>query len=158
MGPRRRGLLRQSTSCGMAMSRIFWDTNLFIYLFEDKSERSERVSALRQRMIEREDELLTSALTLGEILIKPKKMGNDKLAQFYELAISAAATVLPFDSPAALKFAEIRQDRSIQAPDAIQLACASVARADLFITNDNRLTKKNIHGIQFIQSLENAVL
>ncbi|MDE0159923.1 MAG: PIN domain-containing protein [Candidatus Dadabacteria bacterium] len=140
------------------MSRIFWDTNLFIYLFEDKSERSERVVALRQRMIEREDKLLTSVLTLGEILIKPKKMGNDKLAQFYELAISAAATVLPFDSPATLKFAEIRQDRSIQAPDAIQLACASVARADLFITNDNRLTKKNIRGIQFIQSLENAVL
>ena len=142
----------------MAMSRIFWDTNLFIYLFEDKHERSEQVAELRQRMIEREDELLTSALTLGEILVRPKEMGDEKLAQIYELAISAAATVLPFDSHAALRFAEIRQDRSIKAPDAIQLACASVARADLFITNDNRLSKKNIRGIQFIQSLENAVI
>ncbi len=142
----------------MAMSRIFWDTNLFIYLFEDKGGQSEQVAALRQRMIEREDELLTSALTLGEILVRPKEMDNDKLAQFYELAISAAATVLPFDSPAALKFAEIRQDRSIKAPDAIQLACASVAQADLFITNDNRLSRKNIRGIQFIQSLEKALL
>lgn len=142
----------------MAMSRIFWDTNLFIYLFEDKGGRSEQVAALRQRMIEREDELLTSALTLGEILVRPREMDNDELAQIYELGISTAATVLPFDSHAALKFAEIRQDRSIKAPDAIQLACASVARADLFITNDNRLSKKNIRGIQFIQSLENAVL
>lgn len=140
------------------MSRIFWDTNLFIYLFEDKGGRSERVAVLRQRMIERKDELLTSALTLGEILVRPREMGNDELARVYELGISTAATVLPFDSHAALKFAEIRQDRSIKAPDAIQLACASVARADLFITNDNRLSKKNIHGIQFIQSLENAVL
>ena len=140
------------------MSRIFWDTNLFIYLFEDKHERSEQVAELRQRMIEREDELLTSALTLGEILVRPKEVGDEKLAQVYELAISAAATVLPFDSHAALRFAEIRQDRSIKAPDAIQLACASVARADLFITNDNRLSKKNIRGIQFIQSLENAVI
>ena len=140
------------------MSKIFWDTNLFIYLFEDKHERSEQVAELRQRMIEREDELLTSALTLGEILVRPREMGDEKLAQVYELAISAAATVLPFDSHAALKFAEIRQDRSIHAPDAIQLACASVARADLFITNDNRLSRKNIRGIQFIQSLENAVL
>lgn len=72
------------------MSRIFWDTNLFIYLFEDKGGRSERVAALRQRMIEREDELLTSALTLGEILVRPKEIGND------ELGISTAATVLPF--------------------------------------------------------------
>lgn len=140
------------------MSRIFWDTNLFIYLFEDKGGRSKQVAALRQRMIEREDELLTSALTLGEILVRPREMGNDKLAQIYELGISNAATVLPFDSHAALKFAEIRQDRSIKAPDAIQLACASVARADLFITNDNRLSKKNIRGIQFIQSLENTVI
>ena len=103
-------------------------------------------------MIEREDQLLTSALTLGEILVRPRETGND------ELAISAAATVLPFDSHAALKFAAIRQDRSIQAPDAIQLACVAIAQADLFITNDNCLSRKNIRGIQFIQSLENAVL
>ena len=136
------------------MSRIFWDMNLF----GDKHERSEQVAELRRRMLEREDELLTSALTLGEILVRPRETGNDELARVYELAISAAATVLPFDSHAALQFAEIRQDRSIHAPDAIQLACASVARADLFITNDNRLSKKNIRGIQFIQSLESAVL
>ena len=109
-------------------------------------------------MIEREDQLLTSALTPGEILVRPRETGNDELARVYELAISAAATVLPFDSHAALKFATIRQDRSIQVPDAIQLACAAIAQADLFITNDNRLSRKNIRGIQFIQSLENAVL
>lgn len=50
------------------MSRIFWDTNLFIYLFEDKGELTEQVVSLRQRMIVRQDQLLTSALTLGEIL------------------------------------------------------------------------------------------
>ena len=47
------------------MSRIFWDTNLFIYLIEDQTEHAERVASLRRRMIERGDELLTSALTLG---------------------------------------------------------------------------------------------
>ena len=109
-------------------------------------------------MIEREDELLTPALTPGEILVRPREMGNDELARVYEFGISTAATVLPFDSDAALKFAEIRQDRLIKASDSIQLACASVARADLFITNDNRLSKKNIRGIQFIQSLENAAI
>jgi len=66
--------------------------------------------------------------------------------------------VLPFDERVALKFAEIRQDRSIRAPDAIQLACASAAGTDLFITNDDRLSRKNIRGIQFIQSLDKATL
>ena len=53
------------------MSRIFWDTNLFIYLIEDHGELSERVAKLRKRMIERNDDLYTSTLTLGEILVKP---------------------------------------------------------------------------------------
>ena len=134
------------------MSRIFWDTNLFVYLIEDAGERARQVIALRQWMIEREDELLTSALTLGEVLVKPIETGDEQLRHRYEHAIRAGATVLPFDERVALKFAEIRQDRSIRAPDAIQLACASAAGTDLFITNDDRLSRKNIRGIQFIQS------
>ena len=140
------------------MSKVFWDTNLFVYLVEDEGERTEQVVALRQWMIEREDELLTSALTLGEVLVKPMEKGDEELMRRYEQAISAGATVLPFDSRAAPRFAKIRRDRSIRAPDAIQLACASAAGADLFITNDDRLSRKNIPGIQFIQSLEKATL
>ena len=140
------------------MSKIFWDTNLFLYLVEDAGERAEQVVALRQRMIEREDELLTSALTLAEVLVKAMEMGDEQLISRYEQAIGSGATVLPFDSRDAPKFAEIRQDRSIRAPDAIQLACASAAGADLFITNDDRLSRKNILGIHFIQSLEKAML
>ena len=140
------------------MSKVFWDTNLFVYLVEDEGERTEQVVALRQWMIERDDELLTSALTLGEVLVKPMEKGDEELMRRYEQAIGAGATVLPFDSRAAPRFAEIRRDRSIRAPDAIQLACASASGADLFITNDDRLSRKNIPGIQFIQSLEKATL
>jgi len=53
------------------MSRIFWDTNLFIYFFEGNSEFSVATRRLRQNMVDRGDQLLTSALTLGEILVKP---------------------------------------------------------------------------------------
>ncbi len=52
------------------MSRIFWDTNLFIYLFEDYGELSNRVGSLRRSMLKRGDQLVTSTLTLGEILVK----------------------------------------------------------------------------------------
>lgn len=57
------------------MSRVFWDTNLFIYLFEGKGHLAERVVALRHRMIERQDQLLTSSLTLGEILGEAERGG-----------------------------------------------------------------------------------
>ena len=140
------------------MSRIFWDTNLFVYLLEDKGELTERVGSLRERMIERNDELLTSTLTLGEILVKPLEAGDETLARRYEQAITAAATVIPFDPPAAYAFATVRRDRTIRPPDAIQLACASVAGVDMFITNDRRLNRKVVPGVHFIQSLATAAL
>jgi hypothetical protein len=33
-----------------------------------------------------------------------------------------------------------------------------VAEVDLFITNDDRLSRKNVRGIQFIQRLDGAML
>jgi predicted nucleic acid-binding protein len=140
------------------MSRIFWDTNLFIYLFEGSGRRSENVANIRQRMLDRGDELLTSALTLGEILVKPSETRNAQLKAAYEEALTKAAVLLPFSREAARLYSEIRCDRSIRPPDAIQLACAAHARVDLFITNDDRLTTKTIPGIHFIQSLDRAFL
>ncbi len=140
------------------MSRVFWDTNLFVYLIEGTGARAESVVALRQRMIERGDELLTSTLTLGELLVKPVEMRDDELRDRYVQAMDAGVTVLSFDARAALRFAAIRADRSIRAPDAIQLACAAAGGTDLFITNDDRLSRKNVPGIAFIQSLQRTFL
>jgi predicted nucleic acid-binding protein len=138
------------------MSRIFWDTNLFIYLFEDYGRLSKAVVELRRNMLVRGDQLLTSALTLGEILVKPAEEGNDDLCRKYEEAITRSSLVLPFDLRAARLYASIRRDRSLRAPDAVQLACAAGAVVDLFVTNDRRLQKKQVDGIQFIVSLDEA--
>ena len=140
------------------MSRVFWDTNLFIYLIEDYGELSERVAGLRKRMNERRDELYTSALTLGEILIKPLEANDEVLARRYEAALLQGAVVIPFDVDAARLYAGIRNDRTIRPPDAIQLACAAQARVDLFITNDDRLSTKSIPRIHFVSSLQRAFL
>ncbi len=138
------------------MSRIFWDTNLFIYLIEDYGKLSERVAVIRQRMLERGDQLFTSSLTLGEVLVKPIDMGEEELAEKYRYAISSGATIVDFDSDAAVHYARIRHDRTIRPPDAIQLACAAAAKVELLITNDDRLTQKVIPGIHFVTSMEKA--
>jgi predicted nucleic acid-binding protein len=138
------------------VSRIFWDTNLFIYLIEDHGPLSERVAALRKRMIERNDDLYTSALTLGEVLVKPVEVGDEILARRYEAALRNGAAIIPFDVEAGRLYAGIRKDRTIRPPDAIQLACAAQASVDLFITNDERLSAKSIPRVQFISSLQRA--
>jgi predicted nucleic acid-binding protein len=136
------------------MSRVFWDTNLFIYLFEDYGRLSEAAARLRSNMLARGDQLLTSALTLGEILVKPAERGETELCMKYEHAITTAAVMISFDVKAARIYAELRSERSLRAPDAIQLACAANADVDLFVTNDERLQGKHIEGIQFIVPLE----
>jgi predicted nucleic acid-binding protein len=136
------------------MSRIFWDTNLFIYLFEDYGNLSKAVSQLRSKMLARGDQLLTSTLTLGEILVKPSERGETELCAKYESAISSAAIMISFDLKAARTYAELRTERSLKAPDAIQLACAANAAVDVFVTNDERLQGKHVQGIQFIVPLD----
>ena len=138
------------------MSRIFWDTNLYIYLFEGHGPLHNRVVVLRRAMLERGDQLLTSALTLGEVLVKPIEMQDSLLARKYEEAVTATSLMIAFDARAAKIYATIRNDRAVRAPDAIQLACASAVGVDLFITNDERLSTKQVNGIQFIAALSRA--
>jgi predicted nucleic acid-binding protein len=136
------------------MSRIFWDTNLFIYFLEGNDEMSLSTKHLRRSMLARGDHLLTSTFTLGEILVKPLQAGDSARCGEYENVISRAALVLPFDVKAAWKYAAIRRDRSVRSPDAVQLACAAAANVDLFVTNDRRLQGKQVDGIQFIVALD----
>lgn len=139
------------------MSRIFFDTNLFIYLLEDAGERGKRVEAMVQRISERRDHLLTSTFTLAEVLVKPLAVGDLAWADKYEKLLNTpGVSLLSFDRASARIYAEIRQDKSIKPPDAIQLACAAHAGCDLFIANDDRLSKKIVPGIHFITSLTRA--
>jgi predicted nucleic acid-binding protein len=137
---------------------IFWDTNLFIYLLEDSPQFGQAVADLRHRMLHRHDRLFTSAMTVGEVLVKPLSTNNAGLADRYRTLFTGPhVTVSAFDFGAAEAYANIRQDRSIYPADAIQLACAESAKADLFITNDDRLSQKNIPGVSFfIASLTRA--
>ena len=136
------------------MSRIFWDTNLFIYLWEDYGALSQAVASLRTKMLRMGDQLITSTLTLGEILVKPTVAGNAELCRKYEEAISSVALLIPLDAKVARIYSSIRRDRLLKAPDVIQLASAASVGADLFITNDGHLQDKHVPGIQFIVPLD----
>src|SRR5687767_6508522 len=124
------------------MSKVFFDTNLFVYLLEDYGDLSKRVSEIWARMSVRKDDLYTSTLTLAEVLVKPRSLDDLSGMDRFEKLLSSAAKLISFDQKAARRYAAVRQDRSIKAPDAIQLACAASVGIDLFITNDQRLSRK----------------
>lgn len=137
------------------MARIFWDTNLFIYLFEKNAEWSARVIELRRRMLARRDELLTSYLTVGEVIAKPRQLGNAMLEKSYLKFFSGGSVELvTFGLDAAKQYGDIRSRERIRPADAIQLACASAAGTDLFVTNDNRLSRLVVSGVTFVTGIE----
>jgi predicted nucleic acid-binding protein len=140
------------------VSRIYWDSMLFIYWLEDNPQFAERIGAIRARMQERGDELITSAFTFGEILAGAYRQGARQLAdRIGGLLESAVAEVIPFTGETADHYADIRGRLGIAPADAIHLACAAQANADLFLTNDKQLTGKFVPGIQFIVGIDTAL-
>ena len=107
----------------------------------------------------RGDLLYATAMTVGEILVKPVERSDQQVQrQYLEFFRSGAVQILPFDLNAAVHYGLIRTDRSIKPPDAIQLACGAAEGMDLFITNDDRLAGKVVAGVNFISALESAPL
>ncbi|MBS1814754.1 MAG: type II toxin-antitoxin system VapC family toxin [Acidobacteria bacterium] len=136
------------------MSRIFLDTNIFIYIFENHPQYGKDAAILRNRIHERGDELITSWMTVAEVQIRPRATGNDGLAALIKQLIIQGSTIIGFDEAAAETYTQIRINTGIKGPDAIQLACAAAAGVELFVTNDQRLARLRIPGIHFITSLD----
>ena len=135
--------------------KTFWDTNVFIYLIEEHPTYLPRVLALYERHLASGDTLITSILTLGELLVVPLRLGNrEKVEQYVDLLTDGERIQLVvFDRIAAEHYAKIRAFTTIRQPDAIQLACAASAGATTFITNDQRLWDLKVAGIDTICGL-----
>jgi len=131
--------------------RIFWDTNLFIYLWED-GPWTVAVRETRERMKALNSTWTTSTLTVGEILVHPLRQGKPAQAARYREAFRAIE-VAPFNEEAAVRFATLRaRHPRLRPPDAIQLACASILAADWFLTHDHRLRGLKVEGIGQVAS------
>lgn len=142
------------------MSRVYWDTMLFIYWLEENPQFGKRVNAIWSRMQERNDQLITGTLALGEVFAGAHKRGADKeRIQAVKAAMEEAVSeVIPFTVEAADVFGRIKGSLNIPSADAIHLACAASASTDLFLTNDKSLVGKVIPGIQFIAGLDSNIL
>ncbi len=142
------------------MSRVYWDSMLFIYMLQGNPEYGPRVKTILNQMHTRKDVLCTSVFTLGEVLTGPRKTGSLSAAEsvrsfFLE---SGRVELLPFSASTANRYSQIRATTSAQPADAIHLASAAESEVHLFITHDKRLQKLVIPGIHFISGLEGNFL
>ena len=141
------------------MSRIFWDSMLFIYLLEDHPTFSPRARQLLARARRRGDSLFTSYLAIGEVMAGAEKSPNPQKAPVVRQIIREMGfACLAFDEGAVAPFAKLRSRERLKIADSIHLACAASAGIDLFLTGDKELVKLDVPGIQFIADFNTPVL
>jgi predicted nucleic acid-binding protein len=137
------------------MSRVYWDSMLFIYWLENNPAYAARVEYIFQSMLSRGDRLCASYLSLGEVLARPMQQKQLGLVQqIEEFFDSGLVEVQPFDRRAAGEFARLRATTNAKPADAIHLSCAAASGIDLFLTHDKTLHKLRVPGIQFIAGLD----
>jgi predicted nucleic acid-binding protein len=134
----------------LAGKKIFLDTAPLIYFIE---EHPYYASSLNELFISEGKpfcQLVSSVITLAEVLVLPMREGKYDLAQKYEtiLVNSQAIDIIEINIEIARITAQLRAKYSVKTPDAIQIATAIYYPTDYFLTNDKRL--KSVKEIKVI--------
>jgi len=127
------------------------DTAIFIYFIEEKKPFLELIRPLFEEADSGRRELVTSVLTLLEVLVVPYRVGDIRLAQKYEalLTNSRGIRLIDFGRDQLRSAAQLRAATGIKTPDALQLTSALGADCRVFLTNDRRLP--SIPGLRILQ-------
>lgn len=131
------------------------DTAPFIYYIEDVSPYADLVDPVFKLLENHSLRVITSAVTIAEILTKPLADKNISLAdeiKFTLHSFSALSTV-SIDEKIAETAALLRARYSIRLPDALQVATAIQGEASLFLTNDKRVKKVDVVEVLVLSEL-----
>ena len=132
------------------------DSAAFIYLIQDDPRYAPIVRPLFEQADRSERQLVTSALTLLEVLVVPLRAGDRQLAERYESLLTRGRGLRLVDITRAQleAAASLRAVTGARTPDALQLAAALSAGCKAFVTNDRRLPA--VPGLRVIQLSEYA--
>src|SRR5213594_2782303 len=117
------------------------DTAVFIYFIEENPRFLPLVVPLFREADHEKRDLVTSALTLLEVLVVPYRAGNRHLAERYEalLTRSRGIRLVELSHDQLRAAAQLGAATSIKTPDALQVVAAISGGCTTFLTNDRRL-------------------
>jgi len=127
------------------------DTAIFIYFIEEDPRFLPLVDPLFREADQGARELVTSALTLLEVLVVPYRVGNRLLADRYEALMtrSRGVRIVDLTRDQLRAAAQLRATTGVKASGALQLVAAIGAGCRTFLTNDRRLP--TVPGLQVKQ-------
>ncbi len=123
----------------------------FIYYIEDHPAFAPLVDPLFRDADRGRRAIVTSALTVLEVLVVPYRAGDVGLAARYEalLTRSRGVHLVELDRDQLRGAAQLRALHRLRTPDALQLAAALGRRCATFVTNDRALP--SIPGLRIVQ-------
>lgn len=125
------------------------DTAPLIYFIEENPAYIEAVRPFFEAMDRAEFLVVTSTVTLLEVMVHPLRRNNKKLAEEYrDILLNSGLMTMEVSSSIAEQAARLRATHNIRTPDAIQISAALEAGATHFLTNDIRLP--NIPSLNII--------
>ncbi len=118
------------------------DTSPLIYFIEEHPGYLDTVSGFFKAMERGDFTVVTSTVTLMEVLVHPLRKNNASLtAEYRDILLHSTLYTQELTNPIAEQAAQLRASYSLRSPDAIQIATAMHAGASHFLTNDIRLPK-----------------
>ena len=122
-------------------STVGLDTGPLIYYIEEHPALLAKIKPFFEAAERNEFRIVTSFVTLIEVLVHPLHEGRPELAEEYPniLLQSPALTAIPLDEGIAEEAAALRARHNLRTPDSIQLATAIRSGASWFLTNDSAL-------------------
>ena len=117
------------------------DTAIFIYFIEEDPRFLPLLDPLFREADDGTRELVTSSLTLLEVLVVPFRVSNRAVADRYEVLLtrSRGIRLVALTQDQLRAAAQLRATTGVKTPDALQLAAAIGAGCQTFLTNDRRL-------------------
>lgn len=127
------------------------DTQIIIYFIQRHPDFVDVIRPLFEAADQGSVEVVTSSLTLLEVLVLPYREGDMSLAARYEALLtgSRGLTIVELGTPVLRAAALLRALHGTRTPDAIQLASALARGCGAFVTNDRRL--RSLPNLQVVQ-------
>lgn len=125
----------------LQQSVVGLDTAPIIYLVEEHPTYLEVVDPFFEAVDRGDIQVVTSTMTLIEVLVQPLRRNARSLANQYRdiLLHSSNITCVDLTAQIAEQAAVLRSEHAIRTPDAVQMATAILGQASHFLTNDARL-------------------
>lgn len=127
------------------------DTVAFIYFIEEHRRYVEILEPLFRAVAAGSHTMVTSAITLLEVLVVPYRAGDFTMADRYEALLSRGQglELVPINGEQLRAAALLRARLRIQPPDALQVAAAISRGCPCLVTNDRGLPE--VEGLRVLQ-------